>query len=250
MTVIKEITDYIEQTAPLSLAEAWDNVGLMVGDTSRAVSTVMLALDVTDSVVKQAVKQKAELIISHHPVIFRPLKCLTADSVPYLLAQNGIAVYSAHTNLDKAVGGVNDVLANRLGLTEVRTSLDALSRIGILPHPLSAQAFAAHVAKQLQTAVRVTAQADKNITCVAVCSGSGGDFVPSLWSEQVDAVVTGEISHHGWIDAAENGVVVEAGHFATEKPITAALLSELSGVFPTVRFVDAVETAPYQTMII
>ena len=123
MNSISNIYDYIDSFAPFQSAMSFDNAGLLVGDSKAEVKTAVLSLDITPAVVREAVKLGAQLIVSHHPVIFDPLKSISTDSAPYLLAQHGIAAICAHTNLDMAVGGVNSCLAECLELQNVRMGI-------------------------------------------------------------------------------------------------------------------------------
>ena len=246
---VKEIVEYLLAFAPVETAESWDNCGLLVGGGKQAVTGVMIALDITPSVVEQAKAAGANLIISHHPVIFRPVARLSATSVPYLLAQNGMSACCMHTCLDKAIGGVNDALCDRLGLQDVTVGFDEFTRVGLLPETMSADSFIDLVENSLQTKVRFHGK--KAVKTVAVVGGGGGEFIANTLDGRngtivPDAFVTGEIKHNVWLDLAEyEQVIVEAGHFSTEHPIVDALVARLSAQFPTVSFAKAEENAPY-----
>ncbi len=206
----------------------------------------MVALDATPDAVKAAKAIGAELIVTHHPVIFEPLKQLDSEGVPYALAAAGIDVISAHTNADKADGGVNDALAQRLGLTDLHTTEDGLCRVGTIKEPTDAAAFAKAVAKALDTAVRTNGGG--TIRTVGVCGGSGGDFIAPL-ANKVDAFVTGEVRHHQWLEANALGVtVIEAGHYATEILIVDTLCRWLQEAFPTLDITAYYDNAPYNTV--
>ena len=226
---VQDIFTFLHTRAPFDTAEGWDNPGMLVGDPRRAVTRVLVALDATDGAVETAKAVGAQLIVTHHPVIFAPLKRLAADSIPYRLAAAGISLIAAHTNLDKAAGGVNDTLAARLGLTDVTVAADEYTRIGTLAQAMSARDFAAHVAAVLDTAVRYSG--DKTVKTVAVCGGSGGDFMLRC-TDVADAYVTGEVRHHEWLAAADRIQVIEAGHYATEVPVVDTLCAWLEEAFP------------------
>lgn len=244
--IIGEIAAYLHTLAPPDTAEAWDNVGLLVGNESDAVSRVLLTLDITPDAVERARQEGAGLIISHHPVIFHPLSRLGTNEVPYRLAQYGIAALCLHTNLDKAAGGVNDVLAARLGLLDTVTAPDGTCRIGRLAEPLPPAAFTARVAAALHTAVRRGPCGHDAIGTVGVCGGAGGDLMLPLL-EEVDAFVTGEIRHHEWLTAGQSGALaIEAGHYATEAPVVDALADWLSARFPSLEWIIHRGRAPYQ----
>ena len=227
---VQDIYDFLGAKAPYDTCEEWDNVGLMVGGYDLPVSRVLVALDATDGALQAAKAIGADLIITHHPVIFHGMKQLTADSMPYRLAAAGISAISAHTNLDKAVGGVNDVLAARLGLTDVETAADGISRIGTLPEEMTATAFAAHAAAALGTPVR--AAGDKPVKKVAVCGGGGGGFIAACIG-LADCFVTGEVKHHEWLYAAGHINVIDGGHYSTEAPVVDTLCRWLTEEFPT-----------------
>ena len=242
---VKDIFDFLNTRAPVDTAESWDNPGLLVGDPRREVTRVLVALDATTGAIDTAEALGADLIVTHHPVIFAPLKRLTADSIPYRLAAAGIGVVSAHTNLDVAEGGVNDTLAARLGLNDVTVAADGYTRIGTLPAEMTARDFAAHVAHVLDTPVRYAGE--KAVTTVAVCGGSGGSFIGGCVG-QADAYVTGEVKHHEWLayDGAIN--VIDAGHYATEVPVVDTLAGWLSEAYPDLAVTVYRDGDPYSVI--
>ncbi len=242
----RAILEVLDSKAPFSLAEEWDNAGLLIGSPDNEVNRVLVALDATPDAIEAAKAMDADLIVTHHPVIFSPLKALDSNSIPYALAAAGIDVISAHTNADKAVDGVNDILATRLGLTDLRVTEDGFCRIGTLAEPTDATAFAKTVADALDTAVRVNGGG--LIRTVAVCGGSGGDFIAPLAGE-IDAFVSGEVRHHQWLEANALGVtVIEAGHYATEVPIVDTLCRWLQEAFPSLTVTAYYDNAPYETV--
>lgn len=248
---VKNIVEYLTTFAPVETAESWDNCGLLVGGGKQDVTSVMVALDITPSVVKQAQAIGANLIISHHPVIFRPMARLSASSVPYLLAQNGMSACCMHTCLDKATGGVNDALCARLGLRDVVVGTDEFTRVGTLENAMSAEEFIDLAENALQTKVRFHGK--KEIKTVAVVGGGGGEFIAATLEGRngtpvPDAFITGEIKHNIWLEMADyDQLIIEAGHFSTEHPVVDTLIEQLSKKFPSVCFVKAEEIAPYST---
>lgn len=223
-----EILKFLEALAPAATCEEWDNVGLLLGSSEGEDSSVLVTLDVTAAAVQAAVKAGARLIVSHHPVIFRPLRTLSADSAVWRAVQAGISVVSLHTNWDKAAGGINDALCAALGLADVTVTPDGLCRVGRLPSPMTTVQLAAHTKNVLGAPVRVCG--DKTVSRVAVCGGSGGEYIAAA---DADAFITGEVRHHEWLAACEAGtVVIEAGHYATEQPGAAALAARLQEAFP------------------
>lgn len=237
------IWECINRIAPFETAEEWDNVGLLVGNPDDRVNGVLVALDVTPGALAAAQAVGANLILTHHPLIFEPLRRLDSNSLAYQLAAAHIGVLSAHTNLDKAAGGVNDTLANRLGLQDVRPAPDGMSRIGCLPAAVELADFAQQVAACLDTPVRVAGNGP--VRTVAVCGGSGGDCIPAL-APLADAFVTGEIRHHQWLSDA-GPALIEAGHYATEAPVIDTLCQWLREAFPTLPITPYYDGVPYIT---
>ncbi len=243
---VQDIYTFLEQKAPITLAEEWDNVGLLVGDATAEVSSVVVALDVTDEVIETAVQHKAELVITHHPVIFDPLKTVTADSIVYRLIRAGVSVISMHTNADKAEGGVNDCLSEKLGLSDVEVAPDGMSRIGKLPASMTAEVFASYVSQCLDTAVRVKTGSDM-IRTVALCGGGGADLVLSLL-DTADAALTGEAKHHEWLSVPPAKTLVDGGHYATENAVTDRFCEWLQPAFPDLTIYHHKGEAPYTTI--
>jgi dinuclear metal center YbgI/SA1388 family protein len=239
MAKVSEIFQWMDKTYPFGLAEEYDNCGLLIGDPEREVSRCMLALDLTKDVLEDAVQENADLIITHHPVIFNPLKRFCAGDIPYECVRRGIAVISSHTCLDKAEGGVNDVLATLLSLRDVSVLEDAdgIVRVGVLENEQSPYEFA-ESCKALLGAGGVRAVLGEHpVKTVGICSGAGGSFTESILSCGCDAYLTGEVKHHEAVMAKNAGItLVEAGHFETETVVLPKLTGELAAVFPEVEF--------------
>lgn len=244
MSTVTHIYDAIDRLAPFWLTMDFDNTGILVGDRNREVSCALLALDCTPAVVEQAKQLGAQLIVTHHPVIFHPLKQVNEDAVVYQLIRSDIAVISAHTNLDIAQGGVNDALASAIGLRDCR-GLELLNeqtgawlgRIGTLPEPLSPEAFAAHVKVCLNASSVKFAAAPRVIRTVALCSGSGADCLDAAISAGADALLTSEVKQHEYLAAAAAGIsIFDAGHFDTEDIVIEPLRDYLAKEIPDVHF--------------
>ena len=244
MSTVTHIYDAIDRLAPFWLTMDFDNTGILVGDRNREVSCALLALDCTPAVVEQARQLGAQLIITHHPVIFHPLKWVNEDAVVYLLIRSDIAVISAHTNLDIAQGGVNDALVNAIGLRDCR-GLELLNeqtgawlgRIGTLPEPLSPEAFAAHIKACLNAASVKFSAAPRVIRTVALCSGSGADCLDAAISAGADALLTSEVKQHEYLAATAAGIsIFDAGHFDTEDIVIEPLRDYLAKEIPDVHF--------------
>lgn len=240
MVTVKNIYDYIDTIAPFETAMDFDNVGILAGNSAAQVNKTLLSLDITPPVINEAEKLGAELIISHHPIIFTPLKSLDYGSVPYLLAKSGITAICAHTNLDLAQCGVNTCLAKALKLNSINLiSGDAIA-VGILSMPLTPTEFAHKVKTDLRcNGLRYT-KGSKKITTVAVSSGAGGDNVFKALSLGADALVTGEIKHNYILSAVEHGLtIVDAGHYKTEDVVIQPLADMLKENFSGVQFIKS-----------
>ena len=241
------IMNALERIAPRRLAEDWDNPGLLVGSFAQRVERILIALDVDDAVTQEAIDRRADMIVAHHPAIFRGMKQLRPD-LPLgkrlaTLLTHGIAVAAAHTNLDVARGGVNDVLAERLGLEKLSSFVitaqedgvtESLGRIGTLPAPASIEDFARMVKARLGIShVRLAAAAARPVRRVAVCGGAGADFIDDAVRRGADVYVTGDVKYHDAQRAVEQGLhIIDAGHYGTESPVlpvlAAALRTELA----------------------
>lgn len=244
MSTVTHIYDTIDRLAPFWLTMDFDNTGILVGDRNREIACALLALDCTPAVVEQARQLGAQLIITHHPVIFHPLKRVNEDAVVYQLIRSDIAVISAHTNLDIAQGGVTDALASAIGLRDCR-GLELLNeqtgawlgRIGTLPEPLSPEAFAAHIKACLNASSVKFAAAPRVIRTVALCSGSGADCLDAAISAGADALLTSEVKQHEYLAAAAAGIsIFDAGHFDTEDIVIEPLRDYLAKEIPDVHF--------------
>ncbi|MBQ8001683.1 MAG: Nif3-like dinuclear metal center hexameric protein [Ruminococcus sp.] len=239
MITVKDILDYTESFAPLCTAADFDNCGLLVGNTEQEVTKVIVALDITAEVVREAKGKGVQLIISHHPVIFNPLKKLRTDSVPYMLAQAGITALCLHTNLDIATeDGVNVCLAKTLGLTNIRVYPEDFVCLGKLPEELTTEEFAQLVKDSLGADCVTYTKSQKKIQTVGMCSGAGGDMYHSAVALGADAFLTGEAKHHEYLEAVATGIpMVVAGHFFTEDIVVAPLAKKLAGKFPEAEFI-------------
>lgn len=237
MTKAIEIYDYIDSFAPFETAMSFDNPGLLVGNPQADVKKAIVSLDVTSKVVDEAVQKEAQLIISHHPVIFNPIKSVLSDSVPYLAAQKSLTIISAHTNLDIARGGVNDTLAEKIGIQPDEFLDSDCALIGHLPIEMESREFALHIKNQLDcNGIRFTRR-NGNIKNVVVSCGAGGGNIYLAKKLNADAFVTGEIRHHEIIFANENNIAVfDLGHYRSEDMIIEKLAVKLSEHFNDVEF--------------
>ncbi len=233
MAQVHEVLQCMQALAPTALAEEWDNVGLLV-DAQRA-GDILLTLDITHAVIDDAVKNGYAIIVSHHPVIFAGQSRLAKTDVVYRLIENGLSAICMHTNLDAADGGVNDALANALGLCEVKRLNAAGARMGTLQSPMCASALAQLCAQRLSAHVQYV-DAAKPITTLALLGGAGKAYLQDAINAHADAFLTGEAGHHTALEALEAGVsLFAAGHFATEYPVLAPLANRLTQAFADTR---------------
>lgn len=243
---VQEILQELKAFAPPELACSWDNVGLLV-DAGRPVDKVLTALDITAAVVEEAAREGGQLIVSHHPVIFDPMKRITAEDIPALLLKNGISGICMHTNLDAAPGGVNDTLADLLGIAREgrRNFADDCGRIGTVA-PTTTAALASFCAETLHSGVKYV-DSGKPVTCLAEVSGAGGSYLQQAIDEGADCLVTGEAAHHIALLAKQKGVgLVVAGHWGTEQGIADVLAARLHTAFPQLEVRHAAaDTDPY-----
>ncbi len=224
---VQELYAYLEERVPRTLSCEWDNDGLMCcADGTKEVRRVLVALDITADVVRQATDGGYDLIVSHHPLIFHPLKAInTGDAVAkkvITLLRSGISAMSFHTRLDAVTGGVNDVLAERLGLCDVAPfgPPEDMGRIGYLPTPMTPVAFA-ELVKSVTGAERVQiSDAGLPVHRVALLGGGGSGDLPAARAAGADTYLTGELKHAQLTEAPERGMnLVMGGHFYTENPV-------------------------------
>lgn len=219
---LESVIRLLEEFAPPCLCEEWDNVGLMIGSKDWSIQKCYVALDITDSVIDCAIEHGCNLIVTHHPFIMGGLKWIHPDEpmgnrIARLLHHN-IAVYSMHTNFDSCIGGVNDILCEKLGLTDYRPEEPAIFRKGSFPEPIRFREFISLVKDELQVPfVNYTGDLNRMIKTVAVVGGSGGSMLEQM--TDCDAYLTGEAKYHEFQQAHNHHLcMVSAGHFETEAP--------------------------------
>lgn len=227
---VKELYKILDAKIPSSLSCEWDNDGLMCcPDGQREVKRVLVTLDVTSYAVDKAIDGGYDLIVSHHPFIFKGLKSVNEDNFisekAIRLIKHGISVLSFHTRLDAVHGGVNDCLASLLGLESLEPFGECdIGRVGNLPTPMSAEELASTVKSLLGAEGVLLADAGHPCRRVAVLGGEGGDDVFDAMAKGADAYVSGRLGYHTMTDAPDMGItLIEAGHFYTEHPVCARL---------------------------
>ena len=245
MTLVQDILREVNRLAPPDTAEDFDNVGLLIGDGAQPVKCCLITLDVTAEVIREATERGCSLILSHHPVIFHPLKRIMADSVPGLLLKSGLSVISAHTNVDKAL--LNDRLAGLLGIRKLSElpGSGGCACIGLPPEEgLSARALALLCRERLGLSGGRVYDAGKPVRKLVLCCGGGGGFVHDL-PEDADCLISGDMKHDQVVDAANMGVsMIDLGHFETERHFLPMMAELLSKFFPETAFLEAESCKP------
>lgn len=238
MPTVAEIEKALCALAPKELAQEWDNVGLLAGRPGREVTRILVSLDITEDVVREAKRQGAELIVSHHPVLFVPTKHVTerdlTGRILLELIEGGIAAICMHTNLDAAQGGINDALAAALGLEQAGAAEEGgIERLGVLPEKLELPAFLARVKERLRPNGLRYVDGGRPIRRVAVGGGACGNFLYEAAARGCDAFVTADVKYNHFLDAAALGLtLIDAGHFPTEDVVCPVLVRYLRERFP------------------
>ena len=221
--LLREIINSIESVAPRSAQEEWDNSGMQIGDTGRDIQSVLLTTDVTPEVVDEAIMRGCDLIVSHHPLLFHGLKQVCGQTLQARVVetaiQHHIAIYSAHTNLDSVVGGINTRLAEKLGLKEIsELVVSGLGAIGKLPQPIKYADFIEQIHATLEcTYVRYTRPAREMIQTVALCGGSGAEFIGEAIAQGADAYLTADCKYHEFQDADGQIGLIDIDHWISER---------------------------------
>lgn len=242
MMKVKDIIGAIEEFAPASLQAEYDNTGLQTGSPEQEVHGVMIGFDCTAALVKEAVEKGCDMIVTHHPLIYHPLRTINPDdpvgAAVTAAVKHGIAVYSSHTSADKTLGGVSWTMASKLGLQNVGVLSEekdgtGFGAVGDLPEPLPVKAVLNLVRKAFGTPVlRCSKPVEGLVGRIAMCGGSGTSLIPSAIAAGAQMYICGDISYH-YFDMPEGFMVVDAGHFETEVEITGVLNSVIRKKFPT-----------------
>ena len=271
MTTVRDIAAFLDAFAPATLAESWDNVGLLLGDERAEVERVVTCLTLTPDVADEAVRENAGLIVTHHPILFRAVKRLTTSTPEGAmlldLAKSGVAVHSPHTAFDGAAAGINARICERLGLENVHPirplagpvpaaeSLDAppigAGRYGSLPEPLEFVEFARRVGGAFGTPVLDAVPSPGSVAKVAVACGAAADFLPEAIAAGCDVLVTGEARFHAAIEARTQGVgLVLLGHYASERFGVEELAGVIAEQFPDLKvWASRAERDPLQRFL-
>lgn len=246
MVKVSEIYSYLNEIAPFKMQEKWDNSGLLVGNPDREVSRVLLSLDITNEVAFEAAVKRAELVISHHPVIFHPLRSLDKNTPVYKLVKNDIAAICTHTPFDISDCGMSSVIAELLGfkksdgIIEITRDGEKLSGFGVFcdaDKEYSAEELAQKLKNVLGCHTVRYVDGGKPVSRLGICTGSGGDLVAKALSGGAQGYITGDVKHDQWIEAKRIGIsMFDCGHYHTEEPGIVYLQKALSANFPSVSF--------------
>ena len=251
---VRDIYGYINSIAPYDMQLGFDNSGLNVGGMDAHVRKIGVCLDLTEQAVDFAIDNGMDLIISHHPVIWSGLKSVRPDDVVYSLIKNGIAALSAHTNLDSANGGVCDTLCMALGINTLENAyLDEfpdvpIARLGVIDGEMTADDFAAFLKEKLSSPDVRYHSCGRAVHKIGVFNGAGTDLIPFAKAHGADSVVTGDVKHHEWLDAAKMGInLFDAGHFCTENIIVQKLCGLINSRFGDIAQIIP-QSAPYKAV--
>ncbi len=248
MITVQDVYDRLKELAPPAFREDWDNVGLLCGRDDRVPDRILIALDPFLDVAQEAADLGAQLIVTHHPLLFDTKSVTDGDQIGktlLFLIEHEISLICMHTNLDSAPGGVNDALAGALGLQDTAVLSPAgtdalgrsygLGRVGSVPETSLAD-FALHVKQRLGCAGLRYANAGRPVRRVAVCGGAGSSYLSLVRQLGCDTYVTGDVRYNGFWDAVDLGInLIDAGHFPTENVVCPVLQSCLQTAFPSVR---------------
>ncbi len=268
MLTVRAVAEALEEIFPRRYAFSDDNTGLQLGSFRQRVGRILVALDPDEEAVSAASRRRCDLIVTHHPIWLRPPRTLLAERPvargPLAAAAGRIAILSAHTNADFAPGGLCDLLAKGLGLGETRaieTSGEAMvGRVGDLPSPIAWPKYLTLLRRRFGRALRFAGTPPALLSRVAACSGSGADLLEPAFAAGADVLVTGDVKYHAARDAetlgrlrrAERGrgagfVLVDAGHFATERPFVTLAAARLKKVLPRTRIITHRGKEPFRT---
>lgn len=247
---IKDIADIINEIAPEATAADFDNVGLLVGDPEEEVKGIVVALDVTDDVIELAANNDCNLVVTHHPLIFSPLKRVTVDEpvglMVYKLISHGIALYSTHTNFDKADGGSDDIFAHNIGMSDIRRVSDSeFGRTGTFGG-ITVKELKTRLCKKFGEHIITTAEDTKIIHTAFSCAGAGGSCIQQAIKHGSDIFITGEVNYHTALDAKRCGVdVMLVSHGYSEQCAVNILKDTLQNHLNGVKYNVRVILAPF-----
>lgn len=237
MSTVNDVFSFLNTVAPINLQLGFDNSGFLIGDGMAEVTSVLLALDITDQVVEEACTKKAQLIVSHHPFIFHPLKNLTLSPETkkyYHMIKYNISAICLHTNLDIVEGGVNDILLERLGAVPCSAlDQDQCGRIGEYGKAWDLHSFLAYCKEKLGAEGFRYYDAGKQVKRIAAMGGAGASAIRDAWQQGCDTYLTADLKYHDFRLAEELGInLIDADHYYTENPVMEMLKQKLAANFP------------------
>lgn len=255
--LLKDLAKKLDELTCVEMQYGWDNSGLLIGDLDRQIQKILLCLEVTEEVISEAVSLGVQMIISHHPVLFRAKKrFVQGDGLKdpvYALIEHSIAIYTAHTNFDMLEGGLNDYVLNSLGVKDRRTMTDEegkpIGRIFELQSPQRITEYAEYFKHTLQLPeIRLVMKEDKPITKIGIVTGSGIDVLLEQKNTDVELFLTGDVKYHQAHDVIAKGyAAIDGGHYGTEKFFPAAMMDLLKGKLDGVQLTDSkVDVNPFQ----
>lgn len=248
MAKVKDVVKVLEEYAPVNLKMDFDNVGLLVGYSENQVDRILVSLDITDDVISEAIKQKAQLIVSHHPLFFSVKSVTDTDRIGKkitALLSNKISAICMHTNLDAAVGGVNDALAKVAGLRKAARLVDEVfdekrkpysyGRVGFLKESVKFKDYLETIKTSLNSTGLRYYDAGRDVYKVATVGGSGGNYLKNALTHECDTLITSDIKYDVFLEAKEAGVnIIDGDHFCTENVVTPVLEKKLKEAFPDI----------------
>lgn len=255
--LLRELVQKLDSLTQVQTQYSWDNSGLIVGNLDKDVDRILLCLELTDEVLKEANDLKVQLIISHHPVIFNSVKKFIKEAkrgnLVYDLISASIASYAAHTNFDMLKGGINDYVLNLLGVGERQELYDdedrAIGRMFKLPEPTKVSEFAKRFKEILDLPeVRIVSKSDRYVEKIGIVTGSGMDVLLSAKEQSFDLFLTGDVKYHQALDAMNKGYcVIDGGHYGTERFFSEAMFTLMDGYLDGVEIVKSkVNVNPFQ----
>jgi len=247
MAIVADICRFLEELAPLQLAEQWDNVGLLMGRDNRSVERLMTCLTLTLPVANEAIEENVQMIVTHHPILFHGTKKITDRSIDgqllLRLAEAGIAVYCPHTAFDNAADGINQELAVSIGLSRITplrqtepSSINGAGRFGFLESPCERAVLLDRICSAVKTDhLEVSWKGTRTAHCVAIACGAAGEYMADAVKLGCDTFITGETRFHTVLECQAHGVnLVLTGHFPSERPAIETLAKKLGSQFPEV----------------
>ncbi len=259
MVKVKDIYEKINELAPFSIQEKWDNSGLIIGNKEKVVRKILVCLDIHIEVLNHAIKNGVDLIITHHPIIFNPIKNILEEELVYKVINSNISVISAHTNLDMAKGGINDILGEVFELENIEplSVIDfdrniTLGIVGEMKNDISKNEMFQMIKNKLDVKMLKIGGMTENTNAekvkrIAICGGAGSNLVKDAIEKNADIYITGELKYNCFVDIKGMDIlIIEAGHYETEKVMIKYILEEIKKTFSNEVEVLKFDEKPYE----